>query len=63
MSEQNLLLGEECCFIMLVGELKAENIVNKVSYCERPNTALVQNVIVTQIHIKIIRCHILMLGL
>lgn len=47
---------------MLAGELKAENIVNKASYCERPSSALVQNVIVTQIHIKIMRCHILMLG-
>lgn len=48
---------------MLAGELKAENVVNKVSYCERPSTALVQNMIVTPIHIKVIRCRILMLGL
>lgn len=41
----------------------AENIVNKVSYYERLSTALVQNVIVTQIHIKIMRCQVLILGL
>lgn len=45
-------LREESRFTMLVGELKAQKTVNKADYCERLNTALVQNEIVTQIHRK-----------